>query len=368
MNLTGQQWNTGLSVFFVTFAAFAVSVPILIIWPPLISSSPSNIMLKRVGQKIWLSTLITGIGIVSLCAGLQVNYAGWISFRLLLGVVESGVYSGCTYTLTSWYSPKELHSRMTLFYSGGALSGAFSGLLAFAIGQLDHTWGYRGWRFIYVIEGLFTIVVGLLSFFWLIPEPEKAGKWLDDQERRFLILRHRFSAGGESGVAENEGFSWKYAGMAFRSIHVWPLAMIGFAVSGVIYAISFTLPTIINNLGYSAADAQALTVPPYIFASLCTVAVGFAADKYEQRMLSIFIPSVFAAIGCAITMATIRFPGLEGVTMFGCFVMAGGLYPSVPTVTAWVSLNVAGSMKRAVAIAITFTLTVLSGVSLDLSA
>lgn len=320
-------------------------------------------MLKRLGQRVWLSTLITAIGVVCLCSGLQVNYAGWISFRLLLGVVEAGVYSGCTYTLTSWYSPKELHSRMNVFYAGGALSGAFSGLLAYAIGQLDHTWGYRGWRFIYVIEGLFTAMVGVASFFLLIPEPEKAGKWLDDQERRFLVLRHRFAAGGESGVAEKEEFSWKYAGMAFRSIHVYPLAMIGFAVSGVIYAISFTLPTIINNLGYSAADAQALSAPPYIFACLCSVAAGFAADKYEQRMLSIFVPSTFAAIGCAIVMATVRFEGLEGVTLFGCFILAGGLYPCVPSVTAWVSLNVAGSMKRAVAIAITFTLTVLSGVS-----
>ncbi|CAK7236336.1 hypothetical protein SEUCBS140593_009586 [Sporothrix eucalyptigena] len=354
MHLSSQQWNTGLSVFFVTFSFFAI---------------PSNMMLKRFGQKIWLPTLATGVGIIQICSGLQSSYAGWISFRLLLGMVEAGMYSGCTYTLTTWYSPKEIHTRMTVFYSAASLSGAFSGLLAYGIGQLDYTWGYRGWRFIYVIEGLLTTVVGILAYFVIYTDPARVGAWLDDDERRFLALRHRFAAGNSkttgsaSGIAEQEeGVSAKHVRAALKSFHVWAVIVIMFMVCVIVYGVSFVLPTIIANLGYTAANAQAMTVPPYVFAALCTVAVGWLADRYEQRMLSVVIPLCFAAIGCAMIMAAVRFQHVEGVTLLGCFIMAGGIYPITPTATAWIALNIAGSTKRAVAISSMACFTGLGGI------
>lgn len=134
----------------------------------------------------------------------------------------------------------------------------------------------------------------------------------------------------------------------------------------VVYGISFILPTIIADLGYSAAKAQALTAPPYVFACLLTILFGYAADRYQQRMLSVVVPNLIAAVGCAIIMASVRYPHVEGVTMLGCFLMAGGLYPIPPAVTAWVSVNTAGSMKRSVSIALMISIGQLGGVSADL--
>lgn len=306
--------------------------------------------------------LLTLIGIILVCSGLQSNYAGWISFRIILGLVEAGMFPGCSYALTAWYSPQELHSRMSIFYSGGSLAGAFSSLLAYAIGQLDRTWGYRGWRFIYVIEGTFTFCVGLCSFFFIHPSPARVGNWLTGEERRFLLLRHRFAAGGETGVAEKEGFSMKYARQSFRSFHVYAITLMEITLCVVVYGISFILPTIIADLGYSAAKAQALTAPPYVFACLLTILFGYAADRYQQRMLSVLVPNLIAAVGCAIIMASVRYPHVEGVTMLGCFLMAGGLYPIPPAVTAWISVNTAGSMKRSVSIALMISIGQLGGV------
>lgn len=140
LNMSAQQWNTALAVFFVTYSLGGV---------------PSNICLQRFGPKIWLPTIMLCVSITIICASLQSTFAGWTAFRVLLGLVEAGVFPGCSAVLTTWYSPNEVHTRMTIFYTGASAAGAFSGLLAYGIGQLDGTWGYSGWRWIFCLEGAF---------------------------------------------------------------------------------------------------------------------------------------------------------------------------------------------------------------------
>ncbi|OKL58480.1 hypothetical protein UA08_06355 [Talaromyces atroroseus] len=347
LHMSSQQWNTALSVFFVTYAFGGV---------------PSNIMLNRVGPRFWLPTLLIGCGIIIVCGGLQSSYGGWTAFRVLLGLIEAGIFPGCSFILTSWYSPKELHTRMTVFYSAASIAGAFSGLLAYGLGYLDGTWGYRGWRWIYVIEGLLAVVVGLASFFWISPDPARVKGWLTEEEKEFLLLRHKYSAGGETGVKEKEEFSWEDVKKAFRSVHTYAVALIEFTVATVVYGISFVLPTIVENLGYSNVKAQAMTAPPYVFACLVTIFSGWAADRYRQRTLSIILPNAMAVIGFVIIIASVRYPHVPGVTYFGILLMAGGLYPISPAVMAWVALNMAGHTKRAAGIGLMISISQLGGI------
>jgi MFS family permease len=118
----------------------------------------------------------------------------------------------------------------------------------------------------------------------------------------------------------------------------------------------------IKNLGYSAANAQAMTVPPYLFACLVTVFSGWAADRYKQRMLSVFFPNLLAMIGFIIIIVSVRYKGLPGVTLFGVFFAIGGLYPISPAVTAWSALNLAGTMKRSVGIGAMISFSQLGGI------
>ncbi|KAH9237259.1 hypothetical protein K456DRAFT_1939461 [Colletotrichum gloeosporioides 23] len=314
LGLNGQQWNVSLAVFFITYAAGGV---------------PSNIMLKRVGPRFWLPSLLIGCGSTIVCSGVQSTYAGWIAFRLILGIIEAG---------------------------------AFSGLLAFAIGRLDSTWGYRGWRWIYVLEGAFSVIVGIACFWLIEPVPEQVTIWLTDEEREYLVLRNRFAAGGESGIKEREDFNMADVKKAFRSIHTYSVALTEFTVAVVVYGISFVLPSIFQSLGYSNIKAQAMTAPPYIFACVVTVISGLAADRYRQRALSIVLPNAMAVIGFIIITITIRYHQIPGVTYFGIFLMAGGLYPISPAVMAWVALNMAGSMKRAAGLGLMMSLSQLGGI------
>ena len=118
----------------------------------------------------------------------------------------------------------------------------------------------------------------------------------------------------------------------------------------------------IANLGYSAATAQAMTAPPYIFACLVTVFSGWAADRYKQRMLSVLLPNLLAMIGFIIIIVSVRYKHLPGVTLFGVFFAIGGLYPISPAVTAWTALNLAGTMKRSVGIGAMIAFSQLGGI------
>lgn len=347
MHLTGQDWNTAMCVFFATYG---------------LGATPSNIALKRFGPKIWLPLLLGVCGVINVCHGVQSSMAGLTSLRLLLGFVEAGIYPGCSYVLTNWYSPAELHSRMTVFYSGASLASAFSGLLAYAIGHLDHTWGYRGWRFIYVIEGVLAVLIAICSFFILAPDPDKVKGWLTQEERQFLVLRKKFAHSDGSEVEEDEGFSWEFAKQSFRSIHVYAVALIEFTLCVVVYGISFVLPTVIKNLGYSAVQAQALTAPPYVFACLVVIFSGWAADRYKQRTLSVILANALAAVGFVIIIPSIRYSSVPGVTYFGVFLMTAGLYCISPAASAWVALNTAGDMKRVTSLGLMITISQFGGV------
>jgi MFS family permease len=245
MNISGQQWNTALSVFFVTYSLGAV---------------PANIALQKFGPRIWLPTMMLSVSIILVCASLQSTFGGWAAFRVLLGLVEAGVFPGCSAVLTTWYSPHEVHSRMTIFYTGASAAGGFSGLLAYAIGQLDGTWGYKGWRWIFCLEGnglyftdgeaatnlissgIFSAVLSIAAF-WIIHDTPANVGWLTAEEKRYLALRHKFSAGGETGVAEKEDFSWDAVGKVYRSFHVYALVLMEFTLCVVVYGVSFVLPT-----------------------------------------------------------------------------------------------------------------------------
>ncbi|OKL63834.1 hypothetical protein UA08_00774 [Talaromyces atroroseus] len=347
LDLGGQRWNTCLCIFFVTYAFGGV---------------PSNIALKRFGPKIWLPVLMTSISLVMVFTSLLSNYAGWAAFRVILGLVEAGVFPGCSFVLTQWYSPQEVSARMGIFYSGASAAGAFSGLLAYGIGQLDYTWGYRGWRFIYCIEGVFSFCIAVAGF-WLVYDTPAKVKWLTPEEKEFLTLRHKFSAGGENtGIGEKEGFSWKHARSAFRSPHIYAVAATEFTLCVAVYGYGFVLPTIINNLGFSAARAQAMTVPPYVFACVVTAFSGYMANKWQKRMLPLFLVNLMALIGFVIMMVSVRYPSIPGVTLFGVFLTTGGLYPVSPLATAWISLNCAGTMKRAVGIGAMISFSQLGGI------
>lgn len=136
-------------------------------------------------------------------------------------MAEAGFFPASAYLLTTWYRRLELQRRLAIFYSAGALASAFSGLLAFAIGNMDGIRNMAGWRWIFLIEGVATVGLSGVAFF-LLPDSPETARFLSAREKKILYDRLRADAGTESGEIElHDKFHWPTIKTAFTDWKIW---------------------------------------------------------------------------------------------------------------------------------------------------
>jgi len=255
-------------------------------------------------------------------------------------MAEAGLFPGINYYLSTWYRRRELGVRAAVFFSAAALAGSFGGLLAAAISQMDGLRGLEGWRWIFILEGIATVLIALASFYFVHDFPDSA-TFLSLDDRARVIRR---LAADKQASARKEGFSRVYLWQAFKDWKTWTGAIIYMGVDGPLYAFSLFLPSIIAELGYASTKAQLLSVPPYVAATIMTILVGYLADRTQQRGLFNIGISLFAVVGFAMLLGAKS----AGVRYAGTFLGAMGIYPCIPNTIVWSSNNSEGVYKRGV--------------------
>ncbi|KAJ5914545.1 hypothetical protein N7504_003428 [Penicillium tannophilum] len=325
IKMTGDQYLTGLTLYFVGYVLFEI---------------PCNIILKKATPRTWLPTLTLIWGVVATLLGVVQNYSGYLASRFFLGVAESGLFPGVVYYISMWYKRNEQHYRVSLFFSAASLAGAFGGILAWGISHMNGVGGYSGWRWIFILEGLVTVVASVIAYFWVYNYPSTA-EFLSPEEREFIQFRLK----NDNDATRDESFTWSAVLDAFKDPKVW-LYCLGFhTMSLPLYTLSLFLPTIIKELGYSAAQAQLLSVPPYAVACVMTLSVAVASEKLRVRAPFIMGTSALACIGYILLLSDHR----AGVSYVGTIFAAAGIYPSVAIVLSWPANNVSGQTKRCIA-------------------
>jgi MFS family permease len=169
--------------------------------------------------------------------GVVQNFGGLVAARFFLGIFEAGFFPGAVYLIGFWYPPNRTQFRMSLFYCASAASGAFSGLLAAAIAKMDGIANYEGWRWIFLLEGIASVVMGVVCFFLLPDSPSHAeGKWLTKDEARFLNLSHVATRGVAKKVVDGEKkkFEWGVLGAILMDWQLYLQALV-FASNAVPY-------------------------------------------------------------------------------------------------------------------------------------
>ncbi|KAI4089336.1 MAG: hypothetical protein LQ344_005468 [Seirophora lacunosa] len=347
LEMTGPQYNWTLTVFFFTYCAFEV---------------PSNLLLKRLRPSIWLPSIMVAWGTVMTLMGIVQNFEGLLIARLFLGVTEAGLYPGVAYYITMWYCRTEAQFRQAMFFSAASVAGAFSGLLAFAIAKMDGVGGLEGWRWIFILEGILTVVVAVIAFFTIYDFPETA-KFLTEPERAWVVHRLRYQGSKDSGqmVAESEHFKWRYVREAFTDWQIYLGLWMYWGIVCPLYGTSLFLPSIIRELGYLSSTAQLLTVPIYITAAILAVAVAWFSDRSGQRSPYIFSCMCAIGVGFIICISASAHGGVPGVVYAGIFIAVCGIYPAFPGNVTWISNNLAGSYKRSAGMAIHIGLGNLAG-------
>jgi MFS family permease len=147
--MKGLDYNVALAIFFPFYVAAEI---------------PSNMILKRWRPSLWFTVIMVTWGLIMTCMGLVHNYSGLLACRVFLGIAEGGLFPGITYFISMWYRRDECGLRIALFFSAATIAGAFGGLLARAISIMDGVGGKPGWAWIFILEGLLTLVVGSFSF------------------------------------------------------------------------------------------------------------------------------------------------------------------------------------------------------------
>ncbi|KAI1405001.1 MFS general substrate transporter [Hypoxylon fuscum] len=327
LHITGNQYLTSLTLYFVGYVLFEI---------------PCNIILKRTTPRIWLPTLTIAWGIVATLMGIVQNLSGFFVARFCLGA-ESGLFPGVVFYFSMWYKRRERQYRISLFFSAASLAGAFGGILAYGIGRMRGVVFENGWRWIFILEGILTVVVAAAAYGFVHNYPDTS-KFLSEDERNFIHQR----LAADSDATHNESFTWAAVVEALKDPNCWLYGLGFHTMSLPLYTSSLFLPTIITNLGYTAATAQLLTVPPYAFAFINTVAVAILSEKFCQRAIFIGCSAIFAAIGYSILLGNTDPLGIPGVSYLGVILSVGGIYPATALVLSWPAINVSGQTKRAI--------------------
>ncbi|KAJ4984231.1 high-affinity nicotinic acid transporter [Stagonosporopsis vannaccii] len=344
LNMTGTDYNVALMMFFIPYVLFEV---------------PSNILLAKFNRpSYYMGILVLCWGSIMTLMGVVQNFGGLCATRFFLGLFEAGFFPGAIFLVGQWYPPDRTQFRMALFYCASAASGAFSGLLAAAIAKMNGIGDYEGWRWIFIIEGLATVLMGV-AVFWLLPDsPDHAvGRWLTEDEARFLRLNNIITRGikkkrGVNADGKKEGIKWGILGQVAKDWQIYLQAMV-FASNAVPnYGLKFTMPQILKNMGFTSTKAQLMTAPPYACGAISALVSSLLADKFTWRMPFIASGQVLLIIAFAILFATAEnIQSNVALCYFAVHVACIGVYPILPGCNAWTINNLAGPEKRAIGIA-----------------
>ncbi len=255
-----------------------------------------------------------------------------------------------SFFLTCWYKRSELSLRVSIFFAGATLSGAFGGLLAYGISRMDGIGGKAGWSWIFIIEGLLTIVVAAASPWFLADFPHQA-KFLTAEERAQAVARVRQDQGAAS---LDTPFEWAYVWDAFKDYHTYCLAVVYWSIGVSLYSVSLFTPTIIAELGkWTRAESNLLSTPPFFLAFVTTVASAFFSDRLAKRGVFNIGWMLLTAVGYVILLTTdpVTQPG---VSYFAIFLTVAGTCPCSATTIAWAGGSFGPVYKRAAAMGAVF--------------
>ena len=254
----------GAGLFFVGYAVFEV---------------PSNIILHRVGARIWLARIMITWGVVAGCFVFVQGPKTFYLLRFLLGLTEAGFFPGIILFLTYWIPARHLNRARGLFYMGIPLAGILGNPLSGSLLELDGVFGQIGIHWMFAVEGLLAIVVGVWSIFFLTDRPAQAS-WLDPTQRDALVATLE-----REDAAKSEGTGPRKVLAALANWRVLYFALIYFCIQIAVYGVTFFLPTQVTaitgqKLGFQAALVTAI---PWVFGLASVAFFPGLADRTRRH-------------------------------------------------------------------------------------
>ncbi|KAI1177742.1 major facilitator superfamily domain-containing protein [Nemania sp. FL0916] len=325
LGLEGSQSNVALTIFFIPYIIFEI---------------PSNLLLKRFTPRLWLSLCCITFGIVTIGQGFVQSYSGLLATRFLLGLAETGISPGGFYLISFWYNQEEAQKRFTAYWASTILAAAFGGLLSSAIANLGGVRGLSSWRWVFILEGIVTVLVGVLAFFTISDFPREAS-WLSKSEKEFVLKKTR------SDEAHTVPVTFKDVKIFLSKPTSWLGAAMYFSLIVTSYSVVYFVPSIVKDFGYDTVQTQLHSVPPFAAAFAFALISAYLTDKLKLRSPFIFLALALIIIGLAILLTvhgTKNFP-----TEYAAIVLVGaGSVGIGGHVVCWYVMNLQGHVERSI--------------------
>ena len=305
LGFTETVYGLGAGIFFIGYFFFEV---------------PSNVILHRVGARVWIARIMITWGIISACFVFVKTVPMFYFLRFLLGLAEAGFYPGIILYLTYWY-PSERRARVTaLFMIAIPISGIFgSPLSGWIMSVFAGSAGWHGWQWMFLIEAIPSIIIGVITIFYL-DSSVRSAKWLSDAEKRVIEA----AIGREKQVTHEHG---SLMGV-FKDGRVWLLCGIYFCIVMGNYGLTLWLPTLIQATGVKGVvNIGLLTAIPYMGAVVAMITFSRSADRRRERRFHVMTLMSIGAVGLVITALTPHNPTLA---IIGLTIAAGGAIGSAP--------------------------------------
>lgn len=297
---------------------------------------PSNLMLLRTGARRWIMLLMIVWGIVSVATAFVPGPTLYIVLRFLLGSAEAGFYPGVILYLTFWLPPSVRSSVMALFVTAIPLSNIVGAPISAQILQLDHIAGFKGWQWLFILEGSPAILLGLCVLFLLPDHPDHVA-WLTAEEKQTLAR----DLSATAPVHHAKAHSLFDAFTAQPIVYGWSLAY--FCLMLGLYGLGFWIPTVLASRGIALTHLGWAAALPYLAAVVGMILWSRNSDRRRERRLHLAVAYVLGAIGFLLA----AFAPSAPIAILGFTLAAIGILSAMPVFWSSSTLALTGPMVAA---------------------
>lgn len=290
LGISEQAGGLGMGLFYVGYFLFEV---------------PSNLILSRMGARRWIARILISWGVISCAMAMVQGKWGFYGLRVLLGFAEAGFFPGIILYLTYWFPARQRARAVSCFMIGSPVAGIISGPVSGAIlDHMHHVGGLASWQWLFLIEGVPAVLLGVIAIYYLTDRPEHA-RWLTAEERDWLARR---MAGEELERGRKHGADLFGA---LKEPRLWLLILLYFTLAAGTNTMGFYLPTLIQSRfpGSSDQTVGLLSMIPSGCAIVAMLLVGAHSDRTAERRWHVAVPAFVAAAGW-IVVAWSPSPGL----------------------------------------------------------